>query len=65
MCLSIFLLLKKGKCILPVSGSDVLSIQLLVNKATAHGKDTIGETQKASLRDTILAEQVKIYHSRH
>lgn len=56
---------KKSKCILPVTGSDALSIQLLVNNAIAHGKDTTGEMQKASLRDTTLAEQVKIYHSRH
>lgn len=59
------LALRRAKCILPVIGSDALSIQLLVNNAMAHGKDTTGEIQKASLRDTTLAEQVKIYHSRH
>lgn len=53
---------KKSKCILPVTGSDALSIQLLVNNAVAHGKDTTGEMQKASLRDATLAEQVRIYH---
>lgn len=65
MCLSLFLLLRRAKCILPVTGSDALSIQLLVNNAMAHVKDTTGEMQKASLRDMTLAEQVKIYHSQH
>lgn len=56
---SLFLLLRRTKCILPVTGSDALSIQLLVNNAIAHGKDTTGEMQKASLRDMTLAEQVR------
>jgi len=63
MCVRLFLLLRRAKLILPVTSSDAFSIQPLVNYAVAHGKDTTGEMQKASPRDTTLAEQVKVYHS--
>lgn len=59
------MLLRRAKHILPVTSSDALSIQLLVNNDIADGKDTTGEMQKASLRDTALVGQVKVYHSQH
>lgn len=63
MCISLFLLLRRTKHILPDASSDALSVQLLVNNDVAYGKDTTGGMQKASLRHMTLAGQVKVYHS--
>lgn len=50
---------------MPVTAGDILSIELLVNDDTANGRDMRGEMQEASLRDTTLTTQVKVYHSQH
>lgn len=60
MCISLFLLLRRAKHILPATSSDALSTQLLVSEDVARGKDTRGEVQKASLRDTTLAGRAKV-----
>lgn len=63
MYISLFMLPRRAKHNLPVTSSDTWSIQLLVDDGIAHGKDTMGEIQKATLRDKALAGQVKEYRS--